>query len=441
MTTPFPIGPICALANAGLAGEAAAPGDKSISHRALILGARATGETRIRGLLDGDDVLRTAAALRELGAEIEKTGDVWTVRGGVWRDPDRILYLGNSGTGARLLMGAVAGAGVAAIFDGDASLRARPMGRVLEPLRMMGADAESHDGKLPVRISRAGKLRSLSVKLATPSAQVKSAILLAGLGAEGVTTVHEPVLTRDHTERMLAAFGVALDFQDDGAGGRFIRLGGRQPLVGCEVSVPGDPSSAAFPIAAALITPRSDVLIKNVLINPGRSGFYETLREMGADISFENSRTAGGERVADIRARTSRLTGVEVPESRAPSMIDEYPILSVVAAFAQGDTVMRGIGELRIKETDRIGAMEQGLAAAGVDVDSGEDWLRIRGGDAVAGGVAVKTLDDHRIAMSFLVLSLAAEEAIEIDDPSMIATSFPSFFGLMEGLGAAFRPT
>ncbi|WP_428406873.1 3-phosphoshikimate 1-carboxyvinyltransferase [Hyphococcus sp.] len=424
-----------------LAGAVAAPGDKSISHRALILGALAKGETRITGLLEADDVLRTAAAMRMLGAEVERDGPLWRVTGAPWAAPEKALYFGNSGTGVRLVMGAAAGAGVAATFDGDVSLRSRPMGRVLEPLRMMGLEATDENGRLPVALEASSDLKAIKVKLATPSAQVKSAILLAALGAEGVTRVHEPELCRDHTERMLAAFGAKLSMTPDGEGGRFIEIAGGQSLTACDVTVPGDPSSAAFPVAAALITPGSDVTVKGVLVNPLRTGIYQTLKEMGADIAFENEREENGEPVADIRARHSVLHGVEVPADRAPSMIDEYPILAIIAAHAHGETKMFGLEELRVKESDRIASVEAGLAAIGGDAASGPDWLRVRGkGQPLKGGALIKTHHDHRIAMSFLVAGLAAEKTVEVDDASMIATSFPNFFALMTSLGADLGP-
>jgi len=423
-----------------LSGAVSAPGDKSISHRSLILSALAAGESRIAGLLEADDVLRTAAAMRAFGAEVEKEADGWRVIGGPWISPERALYMGNSGTGARLVMGAAAGAGVAATFDGDQSLRSRPMGRVLEPLRMMGVEATAREGKLPVTLDAAADLTAINVKLATPSAQVKSAILLAALGASGVTRIHEPELCRDHTERMLTAFGADLSMESDGAEGRFISLEGGQSLTPCNVVVPGDPSSAAFMVAAALITPSSDVLVKNVLVNSLRTGVYATLREMGADIAFENERVENGEPVADIRARTSLLRGVDVPANRAPSMIDEYPILAIVAAFAHGETRMNGLEELRVKESDRIAAVEAGLAACGADVQSGPDWLKVKGKAGLRGGAHIKTHHDHRIAMSFLVAGLAAEKPVAIDDYSMIATSFPSFFDVMMSLGADMGP-
>ncbi len=433
-------GPVRACQNGPLSGVVSAPGDKSISQRAIIFGALSIGITAIRGLLEGEDVMRTAAAMRALGAAVERDGEIWQVTGARWRSPEKALFFGNSGTGVRLVMGAVAGAGVAASFDGDQSLRSRPMGRVLEPLRMMGVNADDTGGRLPVRIGKNDGLVAINVKLATPSAQVKSAILLAALRANGMTRIHEPILCRDHTERMLVAFGVKLQTESDGAEGRFIEIGGGQDLSACDVTVPGDPSSAAFVIAAAVMTPNSDVTVKNVLINPLRAGFYETLREMGADISFENRREQNGEPVADIRARHSLLSGVEVPAIRAPSMIDEYPILSVVASVANGETLMSGLEELRVKESDRLAAIEAGLVACGVDVASGEDWLRIRGGGAAPkGGARVKTHHDHRIAMSFLVMGGACEKPVEIDDASMIATSFPGFLSLMTSLGAALE--
>ena len=430
-------GRVRAHRSGALAGRAAAPGDKSISHRALILGALADGETRIAGLLEADDVLRTAAAMRALGANVERDNGGWRVVGAPWRPAEKALYLGNSGTGVRLIMGAVAGARVAATFDGDVSLRSRPMGRVLEPLRLMGAEAEAREGKLPVSLAGNVPLSAISVKLATPSAQVKSAILLAGLGAEGVTRIHEPELCRDHTERMLSAFGAKLSMSDDGASGRFIEMAGGQTLQARSISVPGDPSSAAFPVAAALITPNSDITVTGVLVNPLRTGFYQTLREMGADVFFENQREQNGELVADIRARHSVLRGVDVPAERAPSMIDEYPILAIVAAHAHGETMMHGLEELRVKESDRIACVESGLTAIGGDAASGPDWLRVRGtGSALKGGALIKTHHDHRIAMSFLIAGLASDKPVEIDDASMIATSFPEFFDLMAALGA-----
>ena len=430
---------LASRAGRALAGEALAPGDKSISHRVLIFGALAEGETVATGLLEGDDVLRTAAAMRALGARVERDlthdGPVWRIVGGRWKDPEKALYFGNSGTGCRLILGAAAGQGVAATFDGDQSLRKRPMRRVMEPLAAMGARISSADGRLPLSLDGA-RLRGVEYTLPVASAQVKSAVLLAGVGAEGTTVVIEPERSRDHTERMLAAFGVNLDIGEEGRGRR-IALRGGQSLTAARVDVPGDPSSAAFLAAAAAITPGSDVRVRNVLINPLRAGFYETLRDMGADIAILDERGAGGEPVADIRVRHSALKGVAVPASRAPSMIDEYPILSVVAAFAKGDTYMPGVEELRVKESDRLDAIEAGLNINGVETESGPDWLRVFGRDGdVAGGGSVLTRLDHRIAMSFLVLGLAAAKPVTIDDAGMIATSYPDFIATMRALGA-----
>ncbi|MEM9262681.1 MAG: 3-phosphoshikimate 1-carboxyvinyltransferase [Pseudomonadota bacterium] len=429
--------------SARLKGEAVAPGDKSISHRALIFGAMAGGTTTIEGLLEGDDVLRTAAALRGLGALIERdmsdSGSVWRVTGQQWSAPQSALYCGNSGTGCRLIAGAVAGqlSDGSVAFDGDASLRKRPMGRIVTPLRKMGAAITLNGECLPMTVSVSGRLKGIHYDLPVASAQVKSAVLLAALGAEGETTVVEPVRSRDHTERMLKAFGVTLEITD-GDGVRHLKLTGGQRLKATDVAVPGDPSSAAFPIVAALIVPESNVLVKDVLMNPLRIGIFETLKEMGADLSFENERVVSGEPVADIRAKSSHLKGVAVPASRAPSMIDEYPILSVAAAFASGDTYMPGIEELRVKETDRIDATEAMMKVVGVETDAGADWLRVvgTGGAAPRGGGVVATEHDHRIAMSALILGLATQSPVEIDDASMIETSFPTFEPLMMSLGA-----
>jgi 3-phosphoshikimate 1-carboxyvinyltransferase len=454
MTTPF--GHATARASPALQGAVAAPGDKSLSHRALILAGIAAGESAIRGLLAAEDVFRTAAALRALGVGVERkgAGGAWRVRGGAWRAPERALYFGNSGTGCRLMMGAVAGRGVGATFDGDQSLRRRPMARVLEPLQRMGAGARATDGKLPVAFKGAPALSAINHALPVPSAQIKSAILLAALGARGDTIVREPVASRDHTERMLPAFGAAIEIERDGAGGNVIRLSGPQRLAPAEIEIPGDPSSAAFLVAAALIVPGSDILVRNVLVNPLRIGFYAAAREMGAAVSFENERTAAGEPVADIRARHSRLKGVVVPAGRAPAMIDEYPVLAVLAAYAEGETKMEGLGELRLKESDRIAAIEAGLAANGVRCAAGPDWLRVEGAGApargkrgaragagkqaggVPGGGRVLTMQDHRIAMSFLVMGLGAGAPVSIDDASMIATSFPGFLEALRGVGA-----
>jgi 3-phosphoshikimate 1-carboxyvinyltransferase len=424
-----------------LTGALAAPGDKSISHRALIFAALAEGESVASGLLDGDDVLRTAAAMRALGARVEREGRGgaarWRITGSQWSAPDVALYFGNSGTGARLVLGAAAGQGVAARFDGDASLRRRPMARVLAPLRAMGLGARDAGGRLPVELRAGAPLRAIDYAMPTASAQVKSAILLAGLGATGETIVRESAPTRDHTERLLAAFGAQVCVAA-AEGGCLVRLIGPQRLKAAALDIPGDPSSAAFLVAAALIVPGSDVLVKNVCVNPTRTGFYETLNEMGADISFENRREAAGEPVADIRARASALKGVAVPAARAAAMIDEYPVLAVLSAYADGATEMTGVAELRVKESDRIAAVAAGLKANGVRSESGGDWLRVSGAGAegVPGGGRVATLMDHRIAMSFLVMGLAAKSAVEIDDAAMIATSYPGFFEDLRALGA-----
>ncbi len=426
-----------------LKGRVRVPGDKSISHRALILSALAVGETTITGLLEGDDVLRTAGALEALGARLVRTGPgAWRVAGsgvGGLAEPDTVLDLGNSGTGARLLMGAVAHNPILAFFTGDASLVKRPMGRVLKPLSEMGARALARGGdRLPLALQGASLL-PITYRLEVPSAQVKSAILLAGLGTPGMTTVIEPEPTRDHTERLLRHFGaeIAVDRINDHA--TAVSLVGCPELMGTTISVPGDPSSAAFAAVAALIVPGSEITLEGVCLNPLRTGLYATLREMGAVIVFENLREVDGEDVGDIRVSASALSGVEVPPERAPSMIDEYPVLAVAAAAARGRTVMRGLAELRIKESDRLAAIARGLSRVGVDVESLEDGLVIHGkgeGAAVPGGCLIETQMDHRIAMAFLVLGLASGAPIAIDDAHMIATSFPGFADLMRGLGA-----
>ena len=421
---------------ANLSGRVRAPGDKSISHRALILGALADGVTEIDGLLEGDDVRRTAAAMAAFGAGVERLGEGrWRVTGrGGLSEPSEIVDCGNAGTGVRLILGAAAGHDFTATFTGDASLRERPMMRVLKPLGMMGAAWLCRDGgRLPLTL-RGGDLKPLDYRLPEPSAQVKSAILLAALKASGETRVIESSPSRDHTERMLDAFGARVEVEDL-ADGHHIRLAGGKSLRGVSVSVPGDPSSAAFLLVAALVTPGSEVTIEGVLLNPLRTGLITTLLEMGADIDVTNRRRAGGEDVGDITARHASLRGVTVPPERAVSMIDEYPILAVAAAFAEGRTVMRGIGELRIKESDRIALTAAGLTACGVDVLEEPEGLIVTGG-RVAGGAAVHTHGDHRIAMSFLVLGLAAASSVSVNETKMIATSFPDFGALMAQLGA-----
>jgi 3-phosphoshikimate 1-carboxyvinyltransferase len=416
-----------------LSGVVRAPGDKSMSHRALILGAMATGVTDIDGLLEGDDVLATARAVEAFGAGVERLGEGrWRVVGhGGFRQPAGVIDCGNAGTGVRLLMGAAAGYRITATFDGDASLRKRPMARVTGPLADMGARFDGE--RLPITLSGGG-LRGLDYCQEVPSAQIKSAILLAALNAFGDTVVYEPIQSRDHTERMLPAFGVKLRVAelDDCVA---VRLVGGQSLTGTPVSIPGDPSSAVFPLAAALIVPGSEVTVEGVMLNPLRTGLFETWREMGADLTVSNRRTAGGEEVGDVTARHSRLRGVVVAPDRAASMIDEYPILAATAAFAEGATVMRGVGEMRVKESDRIALMAAGLEACGVSVEEEPEGFTVTGGP-VRGGATVATHGDHRIAMSHLVLGLAAAEPVTVDEPAMIATSFPGFVELMCGLGA-----
>lgn len=432
-------GPLVSGPCAALSGRIRPPGDKSISHRALILGAMARGETSVRGLLEGEDVMRTAAAMRAFGATVTRdltgAGVQWRVTGRPWKSPERALFLGNAGTGVRLVMGAAAGAGVNAAFDGDGSLRARPMGRIVEPLTAMGATFDTTNGRLPATLTAGARLQAIDYTLPKPSAQIKSAILLAALGATGETIIREPVLCRDHTERMLPGFGVEIAVRD-ALTGRMITLAGGQTLTASDLVIPGDPSSAAFFAAAAAITPGSDILIENVLLNPTRTGFFDTLVEMGADLTIEDEHEAAGEPIGNLRIRGgARLKGVAVPASRAPSMIDEYPILSVVAAFADGDTYMPGIEEMRVKESDRIAASEAMLRANGVDTESGPDWLRVMGGAPVRGGGMVAATGDHRIAMSALVLGLGADAPVSVDDGSMIATSFPGFADDLNSLG------
>ena len=421
-----------------LKGVVRAPGDKSISHRALILGALAGGVTTVEGLLEGDDVLRTAQAMRSFGAEVERTGEgAWKIEGrGEFSQPKDIVDCGNAGTGVRLIMGAAAGFDLTATFTGDASLRKRPMRRVLEPLGQMGATWTSAEGeRLPITL-KGGHLKHISYRLPVASAQVKSAVLLAGLHAAGGVEVIEPEPTRDHTERMLGAFGATLEIIDEPHARRIVLPPGPQ-LTGTHVLVPGDPSSAAFPLVAALITPGSEVTVEGVLLNPLRIGLLDTLREMGADLAIANHRVSGGESIADVTARYSSLKGVAVPPERAPSMIDEYPILAIAAAFAEGETIMRGVGEMRVKESDRIALMARGLEACGVDVEEEPEGFIVRGtGEAPRGGASIETSSDHRIAMSHLVLGLAAQAPVSVDEPEMIATSFPGFAELMTGLGA-----
>ena len=435
--------PMISKPSGPLSGEAHVPGDKSISHRALILGALSIGETRVTGLLEGQDVLDTGAAMRAFGAEVWKDGDAWVVHGfgvGGLAEPEQVIDCGNSGTGVRLIMGVMATSPITATFTGDASLNGRPMARVTDPLALFGAPSYGRaGGRLPMTI--VGAQMPVPVRYATPvpSAQVKSAVLLAGLNAPGETVVIEREATRDHSERMLTGFGADVSVEDSPEG-RIITLKGQPDLRPQTIAVPRDPSSAAFPVCAALITEGSDVLVPNIGLNPTRAGLFTTLREMGADLTYENEREEGGEPVADLRARFSPdLKGIEVPPERAASMIDEYPVLSAIAAFAEGPTYMPGVKELRVKESDRIDAMAQGLRANGIEVEEGEDWWRVqgRGFGNVTGGGTVESRLDHRIAMSFLVFGLAARDGVRVDDGSPIATSFPIFEPLMQGLGAA----
>ena len=437
--------PLSSGTSGPLKGQIRVPGDKSVSHRALILGTLAVGRTRIAGLLEGEDVLCTAAAMRALGARVERGNDgYWTVDGvgvGGLAEPEDVLDFGNSGTGARLVLGTVATSPLTAIFTGDASLRRRPMGRVTVPLTQMGAEFVARDGgRLPLTVRGARDPLPLAYTLPVPSAQVKSAVLLAGLNAPGETSIVEPLATRDHTERMLRHFGASIRVVASD-GGKEITLTGEAELRGADLAVPGDPSSAAFPIIAALILPGSEITIENVGTNPLRTGLLTTLLEMGARIEMGRTREAGGEPVADLLVRAGALRGVDVPPERAPSMIDEYPILAVAAAFASGRTVMRGLSELRVKESDRLAAIAEGLAAAGVSVAVEQDTLVVEGkGGRPHGGATTAARLDHRIAMAFLVLGMASERPIGIDDGETINTSFPGFVQLMNGLGAAIHP-
>lgn len=436
--------PLEARSSGALTGKVRVPGDKSISHRALILGALSVGQTRISGLLEGEDVINTSRAMRALGSTVERISDgEWSVHGvGVagFATPEAPLDFGNSGTGARLAMGAVAGSPIDAIFDGDASLRSRPMRRVLDPLELMGATTRdgAEGGRLPVTVVGARHPVPITYRTPVASAQIKSAVLLAGLSAPGITTVIEKEWSRDHTELMLAHFGAKVTSERDGAHGRKISLTGQPELVAAPVTVPADPSSAAFPMVAALIVPDSDVTLTDVMTNPLRTGLITTLREMGASIDEVNLRKDVGEPMADFRVRASTLKGVEVPPERAPSMIDEYLILAVAAAFAEGTTIMRGLQELRVKESDRLAATAEMLRINGVKVEISGDDMIVEGRGHVPGGGLVATHMDHRIAMSALVMGLASDEAVKVDDMSFIATSFPDFVPMMRRLGAEF---
>ncbi|MCI0998707.1 MULTISPECIES: 3-phosphoshikimate 1-carboxyvinyltransferase [Ochrobactrum] len=439
--------PAVARRSEALAGEIRIPGDKSISHRSFMFGGLASGETRITGLLEGEDVINTGRAMQAMGAKIEKDGDTWIIHGvgnGCLLEPEAPLDFGNAGTGARLTMGLVGTYDMTTAFIGDASLSRRPMGRVLDPLRQMGVQVKSTDGdRMPLTLVGPSVANPITYRVPMASAQVKSAVLLAGLNTPGVTTVIEPVMTRDHTEKMLQGFGADLTVETDKDGVRHIRITGQGKLIGQTIDVPGDPSSTAFPLVAALLVEGSDITIRNVLMNPTRTGLILTLQEMGADIEVLNERLAGGEDVADLRVKSSKLKGVTVPPERAPSMIDEYPVLAIAATFAEGETIMDGLDELRVKESDRLAAVARGLEVNGVDCTEGEMSLTVRGrpdGKGIGGGVVATHLD-HRIAMSFLVMGLASEKPVTVDDSTMIATSFPEFMDLMTGMGAKIEPS
>ena len=430
-----------AAPHAALSGCARLPGDKSISHRSLMLAALAAGESRIDGLLEGEDVLATAGALRSLGVGMERCGAgswrVWGTGVGGLAEPDGVLDMGNAGTGARLLLGILAGHGFTSFVSGDASLCARPMRRVIEPLTRMGAAVLARSGdRLPLAMTGTPALVPIEHRSTVASAQVKSAILLAGLHAPGRTTVIEPLPSRDHTERMLAAMGAEIGTEDLAGGARAVTLSGQPELRPTDVTVPGDPSSAAFPAVAALLTPSSAVRLEGVGINPLRRGIFTTLGEMGAALTVTNERLAGGEPVADLDLAGSELSGVEVPAERAPSMIDEYPILAVAAACARGPTVMRGLHELRVKESDRLAAMADGLTACGVDLTLEGDDLIVHGRGRPRGGAVIDARLDHRIAMSFLVLGGLAASPVTVEGAHTIATSFPGFSATMNALGA-----
>lgn len=442
MDTHTPPTPLTARRNGPLRGSPAVPGDKSISIRAIILGGLAVGETRVHGMLTGEDVHSTIGALAALGVAFKLNGastatGVQGVGVGGFAQPAAALDFGNSGTGCRLMLGAVAGCPITVTFDGDASLRKRPMRRVLDPLERMGARATSStDGRLPLTLAGARDPIPIVFEPPVPSAQLKSAVLLAGLCAPGETVVIEREATRDHTEKMLSHFGAQVRVEAHGAGGRRITLTGQPELEAREVIVPADPSSAAFPLVAALIVPGSDVVLEGIMMNPLRTGLLTTLAEMGASVEKLELRNDGGEEVADLRVRASSLRGVEVPAERAPSMIDEYPVLAVAASFAEGTTVMRGLKELRVKESDRLAATAALLQANGVTAEIDGDDLIIEGRGHAPGGGLVVTHMDHRIAMSALVMGLASDKAVKIDDGAFIATSFPGFVELMRGIGA-----
>ena len=425
---------LIARPGAALVGEAAIPGDKSCSHRALVLASMASGETQIVGLLESEDVLATARALKAFGVSVERSGEAWVVHGGPWQSPADVIDCGNSGTSARLLMGAVAGMpGLSATFTGDASLSARPMKRVTAPLERMGAAIDGGE-RLPITISGA-RLGGIEHRNVPASAQVKSTILLAGLGTSAPVSIVEPWPSRDHTEIMLAQFGCAIPV-DDTPDGWVISLGEKRTLTGCKLAIGADPSAAAYPLVAAAILPGSDVIVRGMLVNPLRTGLYETLERMGADIELSDERIRSGEIVADIRIRHAMLSPCHVRAEQVPAMIDEIPALAIACAFANGESVIEGLGELRVKESDRLGAIIAGLAACGVTAISDGDGLRVFGRGNVRGGASISTQGDHRIAMAFLALGLAAEQPVEVDEAAMIGTSFPGFVEVMKSIGA-----
>jgi 3-phosphoshikimate 1-carboxyvinyltransferase len=448
LTTQAPPAPLTAKASGPLAGRIRVPGDKSISHRALILGALAVGETVVEGLLEGEDVLNTATVLRALGADIARdAAGVWRVHGfgvGGFAEPAQVLDHGNSGTGVRLMMGAVSTTPITATFTGDASLCRRPMRRILDPLALFGAQAVAREGgRLPITLTGARDALPVTYRLPVASAQVKSAVLLAGLNAPGHTTVLEAEATRDHTERMLTHFGATVRREQAEGGLTAITIAGQPELKAAKVHVPADPSSAAFPLVAALLVPGSTLRIDAVMLNPTRTGLITVLKRMGADIAIENERSESGESIGDLLVKAGALKGVDVEPEIAPSMIDEYPILAVAAAFAEGRTRMTGLGELRVKESDRLAAVADGLKACGVKIELGSDWLAVegRGASGMPGGGKIETHMDHRIAMAFLVAGLAAKAPVTVDDTTFVATSFPDFIPLMQKLGAHFsRP-
>ncbi len=443
MTPQAPLRPLRSIPVTGLKGSVTIPGDKSISHRSAIFGLLASGETRISGLLESEDILNSIAAARALGALAEFKNDQWIIKGvgnGALLEPENNLEFGNSGTGCRLFMGLLGSYDFASTFTGDASLSSRPMNRILDPIRLIGTQiiSQQSEGQLPITIRGPEFAAPIKYRVPMASAQVKSAVLLAGLNAPGITQVIEPVMTRDHTEKMLAGFGVPIEVTSDADGVRTIAIEGQTSLKGCEITVPSDPSSAAFLIVAGLIVPDSHISIPNVLMNPTRTGLITTLLEMGANIDITNERESAGEKLADLEVRYSELKGVDVPGERAASMIDEYPILAVAASFAQGKTKMNDVGELRVKESDRLRAVANGLEANGVNMVEGNDFLIVEGNPQLRGlgGGKVETHLDHRIAMSFLVMGMAAQKPVTIDDGNIIATSFPQFLPMMDNLGA-----